>query len=244
MRRLISQSTVQSLPIVEFKVPPQSFSGLTHNPVFLKVDLFVFHRPPQPLYKNIVIDPASTIHTDPNLRCHQLPKKLRACKLDPLVRIENPWLRDIQGSLQRPNAESRIQRRRKLPSQHIPTAPVHHRHQIQKSANHANIRDVRAPNLIRSINNQVSKQIRVLPMLSPVLAQPRSRVNRFQPHSPHQSPDPLRIHPMPLTPQPRRHPMHPVKGSSGKLLIDQVHQAQVITLIPLRTVVKRRSVEA
>jgi len=225
MRRLISQSTVHPLPIVEFEVPRQSFSGVTNDPVFLEVDLFVFHRPPQPLYKDVVVDPASTIHTDPDLRRHQPFNKLRACKLDSLVRIENSRLRDAQGSLQRPHAESRIQRRRKLPSQHISTAPIHHRHQIQKPTNHANVRDIRTPNLIRPIDNQVSEQIRVLSMLHPVLTQARPRVNRFQPHPPHQSPDPLRIDLMPLTPQPRRHPIHPIEGRPGKLLIDQVHQA-------------------
>ena len=108
MRRLISQSTVQPLPIVEFEVPRQSFSGVLNNPVFLEVDLFVFHRPPQPLYKDVVVHPTSTIHADPDLRRYQLPKKLRAGKLHPLVRVEDSRLRDDQRSLQRPDTKLRI----------------------------------------------------------------------------------------------------------------------------------------
>ena len=37
MGRLISQSAVQSLPIAEFEVPPQSVSGVPNYPVFPEV---------------------------------------------------------------------------------------------------------------------------------------------------------------------------------------------------------------
>ena len=95
MRRLISQSAVQPLSIIEFEVLRQSFSGVPIYPVFPEVNLFIFHRSPQPLYKNVVVHPASAIHADSNPRCRQLPQKLRAGNLYPLVRIEDFWLREM-----------------------------------------------------------------------------------------------------------------------------------------------------
>src|SRR5512139_3154734 len=85
VRRLISQSPVGSLPIVEVKIPRQSVSSVFNFSVFREINLFVFNRSPQPLHKDLIVHPASSIHTDPDSPCRQRIQEFRAGKLHALV---------------------------------------------------------------------------------------------------------------------------------------------------------------
>jgi hypothetical protein len=63
--------------------------GFSHGPVFMKINLFIFHCPPQTLEKNVVIDLAPAVHADPNPALFQKPGELLARKLWPLVRVKD-----------------------------------------------------------------------------------------------------------------------------------------------------------
>jgi len=52
---------MQSLYIVKEKIIPQTLPGFTDRPVFMKIDLFILDCPPQPLDKDVIINPAATI---------------------------------------------------------------------------------------------------------------------------------------------------------------------------------------
>ncbi len=65
-------------------------------------------------------------------------------------------------------------------------------------------------------------------MLRMRLAQAGPRVNRFQPHLPHQPLNPFPIHPMPPSPQKSGHLAGTIKRRPGILLINFLHQQQII----------------
>ena len=50
---------------------------------------------------------------------------------------------------------------RQPPCQNPPAEPVHHRNQIHKPLRHRDVRDVRAPHLVRPVDDQTPQQIRV-----------------------------------------------------------------------------------
>ena len=104
--------------------------------------------------------------------------------------------------------------------------------------------DVAGPGLIRMIDRNPFQKIGIDLMVEARETGPRLRINRLQPHSPHQTANPLRIDRISPCPQPRRHLRHPVKRRLRKLFIDPVHQHQVVGIIPLRLVIHRRTGEA
>jgi len=55
----------------------------------VKIDLFVFNRAPEPLYKDIIEYSAPAIHTNLDAALFQTSGKLQACKLNTLIGIEN-----------------------------------------------------------------------------------------------------------------------------------------------------------
>jgi hypothetical protein len=74
----------------------------------------------------------------------------RAIRLDENFRLAMP----VHRFPQRLDAEIRFQGDRHPPCQDPPTEPVHHRDQVHEPFGHRNIRDVGAPDLVRSINDQ------------------------------------------------------------------------------------------
>ena len=65
--------------------------------------------------------------------------------------------------------------------------PVYDCCQIQEAALHTNIRDVRAPYLIRMNNLNVPQQVRVNLVIMVLLARVRFRINGLKSHQVHQS---------------------------------------------------------
>jgi len=74
---------MQSLHVVKEKIVPQTLPGSTDCPVLMKIDLFILHRPPQPLNKDVIIDPAPAIHADPHFRTLKKSRKVLRGKLHP-----------------------------------------------------------------------------------------------------------------------------------------------------------------
>ena len=61
-----------------------------------------------------------------------------------------------QGFLDRLEAEINLQGDRDTPGQNPPTEPVEHNNQINKTARHLNVGDIRCPDLVRTLNLDVS----------------------------------------------------------------------------------------
>jgi hypothetical protein len=189
----------------------------------VEINLFIFDRSPEPFHKDVIVNPATAIHTDPNLCPMKVPGKLHTGELNPLIRIKDVRFGEAQGPPQGSHTKPYVQRRRDLPGQNIAAEPVHDRHQVNKPTKHPNVGDIRTPDLIRPIDHHISQQIGIPLMLLSGLTQSRLRIDGLQSHQSHQTSHPLRIHRMPLAIQPGHHPIYPVKRPPGKLLVKEVH---------------------
>src|SRR5208283_4689732 len=110
--------------------------------IILRVDLFVLHASPQTFDHDVVERPPFTVHADLHLGLFEPRRKRLARELASLVRVEDPRPCRQQGSLQRGQAELRVQRDRQIPTQHVPAVPVHHRHQVDETTMQPNVGDV------------------------------------------------------------------------------------------------------
>ena len=107
------------------------------------VDLFPLDRPPEPFYKDVVQGTPAPIHADLHSLLLQPTGKLQTGKLCPLIGIEDRWGTLFQGFFQCFQAKMRLQAVGQALGQHIPTEPIHDRHQVSEPVRQANIRDVR-----------------------------------------------------------------------------------------------------
>ena len=98
-RRTIAQALMKALPIVEPEISLQPVTRLLHRLITVEINLFVFHRSPQPFHKNVVKGSASPIHADPDPRALKRTHKFLAGKLHPLIGIENLRLGTTQRVL-------------------------------------------------------------------------------------------------------------------------------------------------
>ena len=71
----------------------------------------------------------------------------------------------------------------------LATVPVHDGNKVQEAPPHWDIGDVRAPDLVRTVNHDVPQQIRPDFMLRVLFAGIGLLVDWNQPHETHQSPD-------------------------------------------------------
>src|SRR3954454_8490043 len=199
---------MRPLCIVEVEVTRQRRPCFTNTVVGPQIDLFIFHRPPKALDKNVVPPGTAAIHAHRNRVLQQQPREGHTCELRPLIGIEN--LRPpIAGErlLHRLEAEVDVYCDRQPPRQDPPAEPINHSRQIDEPARHRNIRDIHAPHLVRSLDRQPAQQIRVDFVPRPRLRRVGLAVDRLDPHPPHQRGNqfPANHHPL-ATQQVAQHP--------------------------------------
>jgi len=154
MRCPIAQRFVEPLFVVKMKVSHKMRTSLRDRRVIVKINLLVFHRTPETLDENVVVNPAPSIHADLDVMLFQKSREVGARKLRALVRVENLRLRDLKRLPNRVQTEALVQRRRELPGQNIPTVPIHDRYQVDKPLGQPNVRYIRTPGLIRGANRK------------------------------------------------------------------------------------------
>ena len=86
----------------------------------------------------------------------------------------------------------------------------------------------------------ISQKIRINLMLRMRLAQAGPRINRFQTHLPHQPLNPLPVHRVTLSSQKGRHLPRTIKRRPGILLVNPLHQKEIIG-IDHRLIINTRS---
>jgi len=119
---------MQSLHVVKEKIILQTLPGFTDRPVFMKIDLFILDCPPQPLNKDIIINPATTIHADLYLTVLKKTCKFLAAKLHSLIGVEDLRSGGPEGFPKSLRTKPGIQRVRELPRENITAIPVHYHH--------------------------------------------------------------------------------------------------------------------
>ena len=85
------------------------------------------------------------------------------------------------------DAESLVHAVAQLPVDYIATRPVHHCGEVDVTVAPRNVGDVRAPDLIASLNHQAPQQVAILPVTCVRKALARLGVDRFDSHYPHQA---------------------------------------------------------
>jgi len=107
----------------------------------VKVDVVVLERPPQPLYENIVLTPASAIHADGNAVALKQTRKGLACKLSALVGIEYFWSAVAPDSPgEGLDTEVGLHGIGNPPGEHLAAVPVHDRYQVHETPAHGDVR--------------------------------------------------------------------------------------------------------
>ena len=125
------------------------------------------------------------------------------------------------------------------PAQDFPRMPVHDCDQIGKSPGHGQIRDIRTPHLVGTVDLQVSQQIRVDPMgLVGLAGFLTARVGGPAPHQSHQTLDPLAVDRQPMIiEQGITDPPGPVERQTKVNLVNPPHQRQFRFIRPLGAVI-------
>ena len=127
-----------------------------------------------------------------------------------------PLLKASSGApFQGRDTEAHFQSIGEPPGQHVSAVPVHNGHEIKESPGHGQVGDVGCPNLIDPVDCYSFEQVRVYPVFRCRLAGIGLAVDGFQPHRPHQSPYPLAVDLMPLSPEPGRHPARTIIRASS-----------------------------
>ena len=87
----------------------------------------IFDRTPETLDKDIVKDPASSVHADQDLFLQQLLRKIQRSELNALIAVKYLRLAVVQGFPEAFHAKGCIQRVAEPPRQDITAEPIHQR---------------------------------------------------------------------------------------------------------------------
>ena len=209
----------------------------------MQIDALVFQAAPQPLDEHVVHPTAPAVHRDAHRRRLQQPGELRRGELAALIGVED--LRPTEACqrfLCSFNAKLHVQCVRQPPGQHLPGRPVHHRNKVKKAPMHRDIRDIRAPHLVRPVDRQPSQQIRIHPVARMRHCRSGRLIDRRQAHQAHQPAHPLAPDQMTLAPQVPRHLPCAIPRHLQELTVDQPHQSQVQRRLAARLVIQTRAV--
>ena len=113
------------LRVVEMEVSLQASAGFSDRQILMKINLLVFHRSPETLHKDVVINPAPAIHTNADVFSGEDFREIDAGKLNALIGIENLGPGNLQRPLYRPGAKIGVQGGSNIPGQNIAAVPVH-----------------------------------------------------------------------------------------------------------------------
>ena len=128
--------------------------------VGVQINMLVLHRAPEPFNKDVVHPSSFAIHADRNVVRLQDTGELFTGELTPLVGVEDlgPAV-FCNGLFQSVGAKVCGHGVRQPPRQDFARGPVHHGYKIGKALGHGDVGDVRTPDLVRSCNGTVAKQV-------------------------------------------------------------------------------------
>ena len=187
----------------------------------------------------VTLDIGFDVHRAPRARSLDTVGERRARKLRPLVGVEDAGRPRLQRRLQRLDAEAAVHRVRQPPRQHLSAGPVHDRDQVQKAGRHRDVRDVRAPHLVQTVDLQFAQQVRVDVVIRLRVARARLAVDRLQAHQAHQALDSTAPRRHALAPQVARHLPTAVERVLERQGVHPPQQRQVLRALSPRRVVHR-----
>lgn len=227
-RSLIVQRLVDPVVVVKREVFLQPSLEVSDILVAVQIDVFILHATPKTLHEDIVQTSTLAVHRDFYTMTLELRSERSTCELRALVCACDLWLRLAKGLSEHVHAEVRIEGIRESVTNDKAAVPVDHRRQIHEPRFHRHVRNVGAPNLIRPLDHDISKQVRINPVCLVSDGRFGLGINRLQAHQPHQPSDSFAIDFVALCGEPNSHFPSPVERTLCVLLVDQAHQLQVL----------------
>ena len=171
--------------VVEPEILAESRNQVPHREVVVEIYVFVLHAAPQTLDEHVVQRSAATVHADGDLLCEKWFREDVARELRSLIRVEYPGLPSAKRSLEHADAEVGILGVRNAPGEHEAAEPIDNRDEVHEAALHRDIRQVSAPDLIRTRDVHPIQQVGVNLVILRWNACSGSCINRLDPHLAH-----------------------------------------------------------
>ena len=95
--------------IIKLEIAFQAYVCVMRRLVVIKIDFFIFERPPESFDEDIIEATTTPVHADVNMAICQHSSKIIAGKLRALIGVENRWLSMTERFLQHLKAEMDIQ---------------------------------------------------------------------------------------------------------------------------------------
>ena len=148
-----------SLTVVKSEVGFQALVERGDGLIVPKVDILVFDASPQPLHEDVVQGPATAIHADTDAGALQGNGEGHRSELDALIGIEDFRLPLLQSPVKGLEAEQTVEGVGQFPGDDVAGEPVHDRDQIHEPLVHADIGDIRRPNVIWTADLHATEQV-------------------------------------------------------------------------------------
>lgn len=190
----------------------------------MEVDLLVLHRSPEPLGEDVVEGSTFAIHTDLDVKVGQHVQVVKAGELGSLVRIVDFRSSGLKRLREGFDAAGILKGIRETKRDHIAAEPIDDGHQVEEAVQETDVGDIRAPDMIRSAYENISEQIRILPMLKVGLARVGAREQGFDAHPTHQAAHSISANIAALLVELHPDPTGAVEGPESVDLIDHLHE--------------------
>lgn len=226
-RRRITEALVDSFMVVEPEVAMQSSNQLFSGRILFEVYVLLLNASPQPFDEHVVQRPPPTVHTHPNPGAFKGRGKGVRSELRSLIGVEYVRSAKAECLLEATQTKMNIHTVGNLKGAHVPAVPVHYGREIHEALPHRHIGDVGAPDLIGTINLEISQKIGIDPMLPLRPARPGFGVNGLESHCLHQPLNPLVVDLVADSFEVLRHSQSTVKRHPHILFVYQAHQLQI-----------------
>lgn len=161
MRCLVPQRLVRSRGVVVDKVVRESVADFVDRGIPVRVDVFIFHRPPETFGEDVVHAPAATIHADEDALRLRDAREVIVGELHALVAVEDVRHSRRDRFLKHLTAECRFHRRRYPPRNDRTRVPVDDCDEVAEASLDPDVGDVGAPDLVRSGDAIVAQEVRI-----------------------------------------------------------------------------------
>ncbi|MPM90426.1 hypothetical protein SDC9_137547 [bioreactor metagenome] len=203
-------------------------AGFTGTLVLLQIHLLLLVAPPESFREDVVHATPPSVHADSDtFALGADPVDIEGARvLASLIAVDDPRTGDPEGVLQRLDHESRRERIRKGPRDHVPRIPVQKHRQIHEAALEPHIGHVGSPRVVRMVDGHPPQKIGKLRTLA-ARAQSRTGVYRQDAHVSHETLNPLARYGHPSPGQRRLHPPGTVAWLPRMNLVDPSPEQQL-----------------
>lgn len=190
VRSLVFERLVWVVRVVFGEVGGYSFEGFKGRSILVSVNFVLFQAPPKPFGEHVVDPPSFSVHTDPDFVASQYSGEFLARELRTLVGVEYfRFSKEKDGFFEAFGTELSIERGRESPRKHLSRIPVDDGNEIDEASFEPDVRDVRSPDLVLSVNRETFQEIRVFFVFPVRNARIPLRAERPDAESFHRSPD-------------------------------------------------------